>query len=69
MRSTDKVYRQMRSWTHDHTNVRLHLDENNALINSSEEDKSSNISINGSNSESSDIIGQFCGFNCTTSLY
>jgi hypothetical protein len=51
MRSTEKVCRQTRSSTHNPADVGLHLDEDNALINSSEEDESSNMSISGSNSE------------------
>jgi hypothetical protein len=51
MRSTEKVCRQTRSSTHNPADVGLHLDEDNALINSFEEDESSNMSISGSNSE------------------
>jgi hypothetical protein len=69
MRSTGKVCCQTRSWTHDLADVGLHLDEDNALINSSKEDESSNMFISGSNSKNWDIIGQFYGFNCITSLY
>jgi predicted extracellular nuclease len=51
MRSTKKVCRQTRSSTHDPADVGLHLDEDNTLINSSEKNESSNMSISGSNSE------------------
>jgi hypothetical protein len=47
----DKVPRQTRSLTHNPFNVVLHLDEDNALINSSKDNKSSNMSTSGSNSE------------------
>jgi hypothetical protein len=51
IRSTAKVYHQTRSSTHDPANVGVHLDEDNALINSSEEDESSNLSISSFNNE------------------
>jgi hypothetical protein len=51
MGSTEKVSRQTRSSTHNPADVGLHLDEDNALVNSSEEDESSYISMSASNSQ------------------